>query len=397
MLRKNTLHAWVGGDPFAPGAPPSSIRWAESMRGFVVLTFARASGAFADADSRCAAGAHVAQSLAAATPPSAAFVVHPYAVTPLDDDYVFHVDLVQKARERAAGPAPRVRATAALAQALAKTDVPAAARDADAVLEEVELPVGTTPPWVKKGWFHAWLLQSSPTARAAAAEAYRRRVESDWRTPAERVNLERRIVAQASAGCERVVLGYTLRREPLNDDYAEGIENVAADSQAGIASPMFIRTVKLKDFPWNGWLRIGVPGRPRAAWNPIGGFTDAAGRVVWSAVGDDPLLFDPDSGRLIPNRARPAAVSEVKEVPADALLPGTLKPAGAGVAARTKVLYRVLLSKTHDGQRMTVADIVYPYATSARAPEDTGRDAVAAVRVLGVQKEVKDLGDMQLL
>jgi hypothetical protein len=388
MLRKNTLHAWVGGDPFAPGAAPATVRWAESLRGLVVLTFRRAAGAFADADSRCAAAAQVAQALG----PAAPFVVHPYVVTPFHDDYVFHTDLIQKVRERAPGKMPRVRASGALGQALAKSNVPPGGRDADAVLEEVELStlLSGTSPWMKKGWFQAWLLQSSPTARAAAADAYRRRVDGDWRTPAERVNLERRIVAQGAAGCERVVLGYTQRREPLNDDYAEGIENVAADSQAGIASPIFIRTAKLKDFPWNGWLRVGVPGRPRAAWNPIGGFTDTAGRLVWSAVGDDPLLVDPDSARIIPNRARPVSVSEVREVPADALLAATLKPAGAGIVARTKVLYRVLLSKTHDDQRMTVADIVYPYAQRAR-------EGVAAVRVLGVRKEVKDLGDMQLL
>ena len=388
LFRKNALHAWVGGDPFAPGAAPPDTRWAESLRGFVVLTFPRAAGAFADADSRCAAGMQVARALGERAP----FIVHPYPVTPLHDDYLVHADLVQKAREQAAGKAPRVRATGALAQALARTDVPTAGRDADAVLEEVELSTLLTgaPPWVKKGWFHAWLLQSSPAARAAADDAFRRRVEGDWRTPAERVNLERRIVAQTSSGCERVVLGYTLRREPLNNDYAEGIENVAADSQAGIASPIFIRTAKLKDFPWNGWLRVGVLGRPRAAWNPIGGFTDAAGRLVWSAVGDDALLLDPDSARFIPNRARPAAVSEVREAPADALLPSTLTPAGAGVPARTKIVYRVLLSKTHDDQRMSVADILYPYASAAR-------EAVAAVRVLGVRKEIKDLGDMQLL
>ena len=392
MLRKNTLHAWVGGDPFAPVAAPSTVRWAESLRGFVVLTFPRAVGAFADAGSRCAAATQLAQALG----PTAPFVVHPYAVTPFHDDYVFHADLLQKVRDRAPGQLPRVRASGVLAQALTKSHVPAAGRDADAVLEEVELSPSTVP-WAKKGWFQAWVLQSSATARGAAGEAFRRRVDGDWRTPAERVNLERRVVTQGSASCERVVLGYTLRREPLNDDYAEGIENIAADSQAGIASPIFVRTVKLKDFPWNGWLRVGVPGRPRAAWNPIGGFSDPAGRLVWSAVGDDALLLDPDSARIIPNRARPAGVSEVKEVPADALLAGTLRPAGAGVAARTKVLYRVLLSKTHDGQPMTVADVMYPYATTARAGGDTGRDAVAAVRVLGVRKEVKDLGDMQLV
>src|SRR5262245_53213239 len=214
MLRKNTLHAWVGGDPFAPGASPATVRWAESFRGFVVLTFPRASGAFADADSRCAAAAQVAQALG----PAALFVVHPYAVTPFHDDYVFHTDLIQKGRERAPGKMPRVRASGARAQALAKSNVPPGGRDGDAVLEEVELStlLSGPSPWMKKGWFQAWLLQLSPTARAAAADAYRRRVDGDWRTPAERVNLERRIVAQGAAGCERVVLGYTLRREPLN-------------------------------------------------------------------------------------------------------------------------------------------------------------------------------------
>src|SRR5262249_22577645 len=300
MLRKNTLHAWTGGDPFAAGAVPPTVRWAESLRGFVVLTFPRTVGAFADAGSRCAAATQLAQALG----PAAPFVVYPYAVTPFHDDYVFHADLIQKVRDRSPGTLPRVRASGALAAALTKSHVPTAGRDADAVFEEVELSSllsGTSSPFMKKGWFQAWLLQSSPTARAAAAETFRRRVDGDWRTPAERVNLERRIVAQTSAGCERVVLGYTLRREPLNEDHAAGIENVAADSQAGIASPIFIRTVKLKDFPWNGWLRVGVPGRPRAAWNPIGGFSDPAGRLVWSAVGDDPLLFDPDSARIIPN------------------------------------------------------------------------------------------------
>src|SRR5262249_50494919 len=117
---------------------------------------------------------------------------------------------------------------------------------------------------------------------------------------------------------------------------------------------------------------------------------------VGGGGGAAPGLFSPRGPHLIPPPGAAAAVgggggvSEVREVPADALLAGTLKPAGAGVAARTKVLYRVLLSKTHDEQRMTVADIVYPYARVTR-------ESVAAVRVLGVRKEVKDLGDMQLL
>jgi hypothetical protein len=419
LLRENKIHAYAGGDPFAGGTVPTHVRWAESLRGFAVVTFPRAAGAFAEPEARCAAGAAVARAFASRAP----FVPHPYPVTPYHDDYVAHADLVQKARERGAGVLPRVRAAAALGAWLAAAGIPRGGADADAVLEEVELPAllagaetrlngWVGPPWLKEGWFHAWLLQSGTTARKAADESFRRRTEGAASSIAGRLNLERRLVAQLSAGCERVVLGYTLRREPLNNEYSEGVENVAADAQGGLASPIFVRTVKLKDFPWNGWLRVAVPGRPRAAWNPIAGFGDAAGRMVWAAVGDPALLLDPDSGRFVPNRARPQSVSDVGEAPADALLPATLRSAGAAVAARTKVTYRVLLSNAHDGQRLDVADVLYPYAFTARWGAEGGsrehdpeverasalaRHALAAVRVTGLAKEVKELGDMQLM
>ena len=419
LLRQNKIHAYAGGDPFAGGAAPAHVRFTESLRGFVVLSFPRAVGAFAGADARCAAGAAMLRALAGRAP----FVAHPYPITPYHDDYVAHVDLVQKARDRVAGALPRVRATGALAAALAAVGVPRGGADAEAVLEEIELPalLATAetrlngwigPPWLKSGWFHTWLLLSGPASRTAADESFRRRTESRWTDVAERLNLERRLVAQLSAGCERVVLGYTRRREPFNNEYSEGVENVAADAQRGLAAPIFVRTVKLKDFPWNGWLRVAVPGPPRAAWNPIAGFGDAPGRMVWAAVGDPALLLDPDSGRFIANRARPQSVTEVTEAPAPALNPATLKPLGPGVAARTKVVYRVLLSNAHDGQRLSVADVVYPYAFVARwGAEGVGRDhdpevaratalaraALVAVRVTGVAKEVKDLGDMQLM
>ncbi len=63
---------------------------------------------------------------------------------------------------------------------------------------------------------------------------------------------------------------------------------------SGFNSPIFLRTVKLKDFPWNGWLALGIDARPAAAWNPIGGFTDPFGRLMWFALGDpaaDPLAL----------------------------------------------------------------------------------------------------------
>jgi len=416
LLLKNELHAYVGADPLA-GASSEKVRHAESLRGWVVLTFGRPTG---EPEARCAAGSAIVRALGARAP----FIAHPWPVTPYHDDYVQQYDLVERARERTGGAPPRVRATGALAKALIAAGV-TVSPDAEARVEEITLPallagVETRlagwqgPPWLKEGWFQAWLLEApalTAAARETAEETFRRRSEGAPLAAAARINLERRLVAQATAGCERVVLGYTVRREALNDDYNEGVENIAVDSQAGVGSPIFLRTVKLKDFPWNGWLHVGVEGGARAAWNPVAGFNDAAGRAVWAAVGDPALLRDPDNARLIPNRARPQSIDEGGDVPTDALIPaaGELKPAGPGVTAQQKIVYRVLLSNLHDGQKMSVADILYPYAfasrwgvSGARAydPEvdratAAQRQTLAAVRVVRVDMEVRAVDDQQ--
>jgi hypothetical protein len=65
---------------------------------------------------------------------------------------------------------------------------------------------------------------------------------------------------------------------------------------------MFIRTVKLKDFPWNGWLTLGVAGPATAAWNPIAGLTDRFGRMIGYALGDPASIPSPGSADWIFNR-----------------------------------------------------------------------------------------------
>src|SRR5207247_8716717 len=71
-----------------------------------------------------------------------------------------------------------------------------------------------------------------------------------------------------------------------------------------------------------------------------------------------------------------------------------------------KVTYRVMLSKFHDETKMTVADIVYPFAFAYRW---SGRDAeidratqvlrewLVAVRVVRVDSEIKDFGELQVV
>src|SRR5205823_8373330 len=156
------------------------------------------------------------------------------------------------------------------------------------------------------------------------------------------MEIERQLVGQLTGGCERAVAGYTVRRERFSSEFSEGVENIAYDSHAGFNSAIFVRTVKLKDFPWNGWLRLGIATRPSAAWNPIGRLGDAVGRLMWSALADPALLPAPYGASWVPNRATPAVVigGDVA-VPDDALAPepgtGLPREVGKGKTARAKI------------------------------------------------------------
>src|SRR5262249_18294531 len=106
------------------------------------------------------------------------------------------------------------------------------------------------PPWWKRGWYHADLLQAGAlgaTPERQAVEAIRQRLETGgYADPAEKINLERALVDKLVLGCERAVAGYTLRRERFSTEFSQGVENVAWDSQSGLNSAVFVRTVKLK-------------------------------------------------------------------------------------------------------------------------------------------------------
>ena len=114
--------------------------------------------------------------------------------------------------------------------------------------------------------------------------------------------MERELLTLLRQSCERVMVGYTVRQEYVDTEFSAGIENLAYDAHAGLNSAIFLRTVKLKDLPWNGWLRLGVSTPATAAWNPIGGMTDATGQLLWSAVGDAAFLPSPYSAGWTANR-----------------------------------------------------------------------------------------------
>jgi hypothetical protein len=432
QLRNSTLHAYIGADPFAGGRLPTNVTAVESLQGYLVVTpGADPSGA----GSRCNAARRIGKRLGSSRP---GFVAHPYPVTPYHADYLEHFDLAQAARKAvesaSAGAPPRLSARGVVAERLlSQSKEGGDPRSPIATLEEVDLRsllagqgigAGETsgPPWVKEGWFHAYLLlapsMTDPAARQAADDLHRRLTTGAYEGPAERADLERRLLSRLTAGCERVVLGYTLRREPFNSEFSQGVENIAWDSQAGFDSEIFVRTVKLKDFPWNGWLRVGIGSRPAAAWNPVAGFSDPAGRLLWAAMSDPALLPAPYAAGSVPHRAVPAAVQVGGpagiEIPEDAVLPepgtGLLQSVGKGKTARARVTYRLWGSAAHDNTRVTAADALYPYSFAARwgtrrdgaadydptvdAATAVSRQALAAVRLVGVESEVRRYSDI---
>jgi hypothetical protein len=292
------------------------------------------------------------------------------------------------------------------------------------------------PPWAKEGWFQAYHLLRSAVSDPARGERadmlYERMTLGTFKDRAEQFNLERDLVAALTHGCERAVIGYRLRHELYSDEFSNGVENIASDSQSGFNSPVAIRTMKLKDFPWNGWLRLGVasPGPAASgpsggsiipsAWNPVAGFTDAAGRLVWSMVGDDAFLPITHNSRWVQNRAELLPDEDEHKpnqsmlVPSDALMPeghsGKLAPVGTGRGAAAKLTYKLAASAFQDGTEMEPADLLYPYALAFRWGEGEAngptfdpdiatatkllRARLAGVRIVRVEQRSLQLADL---
>jgi hypothetical protein len=315
LLRDARLHAYLGPEPGFAGAPPKSVRAVELLGNFVTVRINPALVA-QDEHSACDIVEAIVRDMAGME----GLVFHPYPVTPFDGDYLYHVDQADAEKARLLGTSatpPRtlkVKADGAAA-GLVRPEWRAQGADWDAAVEEVgaaELVAGARnslngwlgPAWVKAGWFHAVRLLADATGDAQARQrtaAMSRRLESgDYPDAVGRVNLERELVAALTSGCRKRIAGYTVKRQYFSAEFTNGIENIGFDSIEGFNSPIFIRTVKLKNFPWNGWLSLGIDARPASAWNPIAGFSDGFGRFLWSAIGDPALFSAPyDAGWML--------------------------------------------------------------------------------------------------
>ncbi len=419
------VHAYLGVDPFAGRPTPSTVALAESLAAYVLVTLNPAARFPGDAGARCLAARSVAEALV--TGPG--YRAYPYPVTLYHPDYLQHADLATAATAAPRGAwtgAPlRVRVAGERAAGLVPPALRASGADWDVAVELAEVSSlwvkeatgpngGVGAPWLKAGWHQAYLVLrdglQDPVARGRIDAIHERLVADTGPPEPERLTLERELVSLLRSGCERVVAGYTLRTEPLNVDYSGGVENVAYDAQAGLESAIFPRTVKLKDFPWNGWLTVGVPERPAAAWNPVAGFTDPASRLLWLALGDPAFFPSPHGAGWIPNRVTVASVdvgAPSLPVPEDALAfePGTGAPraVGPGRQAGARVVYRVLASKFHDETKLDASDILYALGLAWRTQDPAVlratarlRERLVALRVLRTETDVLAFGEDKL-
>lgn len=331
-LAEGTLHAYAGG-----GIPDSDRTAAVASLGGYVVASAEPGGCV---DPRA---------LKAALAPGQ--VWHPHPVTPFHPDYLHHADRVDARGSAGAGTAAKLEVV-----------------ELDALMARARKGYNgwSSPPWLRQGWFYAYLLLAPATPDARVERAARRLMRGGYRDLAQRIELERELVARLQNGCRRAVIGYTVRREHYAVEYSRGVENVGYGSLGGLAAPIFPRTVKLRDFPWNGWLSVAAPSAPASPWTPLaGGFADPFGRLVWSALADPALLPSPHGGSWIENRVHG-------------------KVQGGG-----RVVYRVHNSLFHDGTPMTYADLLYGYEFGKPQRPKT-------VRLLRVEEETLAFGEDKL-
>jgi hypothetical protein len=327
-LGRGDIQAYVGSGLSFSGKPPEQVRAIESLGSFVLARINPQSPLLTAQNSACA----VVKTVVSEFGPRDGFILHPYPVTPLQGDYLYHADLAAAAKARfseISTPAgqPNIKITIKADGNFARVHPDWSARGPDWDVEIVEADAAEQmaaaafsvngrlgPPWLRTGWFAAKQLLGEAIDNSADnehAQTVLRRLETAaFSGLAERINLERELVSTLAAGCQRMVIGYTVKREYVNVEFSAGIENIGYDAIAGLASPIFIRTVKLKDFPWNGWLSLGIGEKPSGAWNPVAGMTDPFGQLMGFAVSDPALIPSPYEAGWMLNR--------ISDLPSDA-------------------------------------------------------------------------------
>jgi len=153
--------------------------------------------------------------------------------------------------------------------------------------------------------------------------------------------------------------------------YSSNIEEMVYDLYGGPFSLFSLRTIKFKG-KVGGMVKAGNMRMFTSAYNPIAGFTWLYDVFVFYAVSDPTVFPHPHTGKYIPVRAkfqvRTAGPEGVLKVPPTALKYNVSKrkwvEVGPNVTAKSVVRFIFTLGKWHDGQPVTLADILMSLATT---------------------------------
>ncbi|MBI2184374.1 MAG: hypothetical protein HYU39_05380 [Thaumarchaeota archaeon] len=148
-----------------------------------------------------------------------------------------------------------------------------------------------------------------------------------------------------------------------------GVQGMTTDLATG---PKSIWTLREAFIPGKTELTVGNlwVWTERTIWNPVGGFGDIYSVDIWKNLYDPPTFRHPFTGVPIPFRATYSVVTSGPNgkmpVPSDAFLWDSASKSwssvSAGTQATSKVVFnygKYLNSKWHNGQPITMADILY--------------------------------------
>ena len=220
---------------------------------------------------------------------------------------------------------------------------------------------GNMPGWRESGF---WQYE-----HAELDDLGQRLFTGDFRNLDERNQIYRRMTEIALDESIRVWVATVQNSYPIDDR----VRGITIDLVSG---PKTQRTVRNAYIPGKDELTLGNlwVWTERTTWNPVGGFGDVYSNDIWRNLFDPPVTIHPFTGLPVPFRAdfviETAGPDGRLDIPDGAVLwdseADRWAPAQASTA-KSKVTFdysRYFDSKWHNGQSISMADLLYSIAQS---------------------------------
>ena len=233
---------------------------------------------------------------------------------------------------------------------------------------------GNMPGWQEVGF---WQYEN-----AELDELGQRIFTGDFANAQERDQLYRRMTEIALDESVRIGVATVINSFPTRK-VVSGITN---DLVAGPRGPWSVREAYV---PGKSELTVGNlwVWTERSIWNPVGGFGDVYSNDIWRNLYDPPVWNHPFTGNPIPFRStfqvETAGPVGTLAIPADAVTWNATEdrwqPVGPGAKATSKVTFdysKYFSAKWHNGQPITMADVVYSIAQGHELAYDPSKSRI---------------------